>query len=125
MPDAPPATLDRHHPVPTQDVAGRRTPGQGPARMPLMQQSQELLTAPGRVSTPRLQDRLHDLIGCLIRRAPRAPRAFLQARGAVAQVAVDPLVAGLAADAVQCAQLRNRQGVAKEVGDELGSLVHG
>jgi hypothetical protein len=55
----------------------------------------------------------------------RPPRALLQARRPVAQIAVDPLVAGLAGDAVQRAQLRDRQRVAKEVGDELRSLVHG
>ena len=90
-----------------------------------VQQGQELLPAPGRVSTPSVQNRIDNLVGGLIRRAPRAARAFLQARGAEAQVAVDPLVAGLAADAVQCAQLRDGQCVAKEIGDELRALVHG
>ena len=41
------------------------------------------------------------------------------------QVTIDPLVPGLARDTVALAQLRDRVRVAKMIGDELRSLVHG
>src|SRR5262249_12047873 len=53
---------------------------------------------------PGLQDRAHDLLGGLPRRAPWPARALLQAGRPLAQIAVDPLVARLAGDAVECAQ---------------------
>src|SRR5262245_10484473 len=90
----PPAALDRHHPVPTEDVAGRRPAGQVPARMPLMHWRQELLAAPGRVATPRVQDRVHDLLGCLTRRAPRRRERSSRPGGAVAQMTVDSKACG-------------------------------
>jgi hypothetical protein len=41
------------------------------------------------------------------------------------QVTVDPLVAGLARDAVQLAQLGDVQGLTQVIGNKLGTLVHG
>src|SRR3569623_2186663 len=40
------------------------------------------------------------------------------------QIAVDPLVGGLARDTVELAQLGDRQRVTRVVGDDLSSLVH-
>src|SRR5262245_39516916 len=77
--------------------------------------SQQLRAAPRRMPAPRLEDGRDDLLRRLMGRAPRAPRLLLQARGPMPQAAVDPLVAGFAADAIQRAQLRDRQRVAQEV----------
>jgi len=47
-----------------------------------------------------------------------ASRPFLE-------IAVDPLIAGLAADVVVIAELRNRERLPQVVGDELRLKVHG
>jgi hypothetical protein len=73
----------------------------------------------------RLEDRRHDFLGRLIRRAARPPRVLLQAGGAVAQIALDPLVPGFAGDAVVVAQLGDRPPAPQMLGDELRALVHG
>jgi len=93
--------------------------------MPLVQQREEFLAAPSRVPPPGVKERAHDLLGRLIRRAPRAPRALLQTGRALPDIAIDPLVAGLPRDAVERAQLGDGHRVPKVIGDELRSLVHG
>ncbi len=70
---------DGHHPMPAQDVARRGATGEAPSGIALVQQGQELLAAPAWVSVSGLEDRGHDLLGGLIRRAPRSARALLQA----------------------------------------------
>jgi hypothetical protein len=115
---------DRDHAMPAQDVAGRGAAGQAPARMALVQQRQQLLAAPGRVSAPRLQDRGHDLVRRLVGRPSRSARALLQPGWPLAQVPVDPFVAGLSGDPVQRAQLGDRELLAQVIGDELRPLVH-
>src|SRR5262249_56582824 len=92
MADAAPVTFDRHQPMPLQDVARRRAAWQQPSGLALVQERQQFLAAPGWVPAPSVQDRGHDLVGRLIWRASRTPRALLQARGPVAQVPVDPLI---------------------------------
>jgi len=91
--------------------------------MALVKQRQEFLASPGGMAAPGVEDRRHDFLGRLIRRAPRPARA--QAGWPVAKVALDPFVAGLAGEAVVFAQLSDRQRVAQVVGDELRSLVYG
>jgi hypothetical protein len=75
------------------------------------------------MASPGVQNGHHDLIGP--RRAAWSAGTLLQAGRPVTQVSVDPLVSGLAGDAVELAQLGERQRVAKVIGDELRSLVHG
>ena len=111
--------------MPAQDVTRRGAARELPPRMAFVQQREELLAAPPRVSPPRLQDRAHDLLSRLIGRAPRPARALLQARRPLAQVAVDPLVPCLARDTVQGAEFGHRLHVAQVIGDELRPLVHG
>src|SRR5207245_6233064 len=77
MSDAPALAANGHHPVPAQDVARRGAAGEAPPRMPLVQQREELFAAPARVPAPGVEDRAHDLVGRLIRRAPWPPRALL------------------------------------------------
>jgi hypothetical protein len=77
-----------HHPMPAQDVARCGAARERPPRMALLQQGGELLAAPARVPAPGLEDRAHDLLGRLMRRAPRPARALLQAGRPVAQVAI-------------------------------------
>jgi hypothetical protein len=64
--------------------------------MAFVQQREELLATPGRMPVARVEDGRHNLLGRLIRRAVRPPRALLQAGRAVAQIALDPFVPGLA-----------------------------
>ena len=90
-----------------------------------LQQRQEFLAPPGRMPAPRLEDRRHDLLGRLIRRAARSARALLETGRALAQIAFDPLVPRLARHPVVVAQLRNRPSAPKMLANELRSLVHG
>ena len=90
-----------------------------------MQQRQEFLATPGRMSAPRVEDRRHDLLGRLIRRAARAAGALLEPGRALAQIALDPLVPGLARYPVVVAQLRDRPSTPTMLANELRSLVHG
>ena len=123
MPDAAPLASGRHHPVAAQDVARGGAPVEEPPGMALVQRREEFLASPGGMAAPGVEDRRHDFLGRLIRRAPRPARA--QAGWPVAKVALDPFVAGLAGEAVVFAQLSDRQRVAQVVGDELRSLVYG
>jgi len=124
MPDPAALTPRRDQAMALQDVAGGGPAGQDPARLASVHEGQAFLTSPRRMPVSGIEDRVHDLVSGLIRRAPWTTRALFQAPRTAAQVAVDPLVPGLAGDAVQRAEFSDRQHVAKEVGDELCSLVH-
>src|SRR6266851_5952100 len=125
MPQASALASDGDHPMPTQDVARCGTAREHPAGMAPVQQREQLLAAPARVPTPGVEDRGHDLLGGVPRRALWPARALFQPGRPVAQVAVDPFVARLAGYPVELAQLGDRQRVPQMVGDELRSLVHG
>src|SRR5207245_9729481 len=72
--------FDRHQPVPLEDIACRGAAWETPPRMPLVQQRQELFAAPVWVPASGVQDRAHNRVGRLIRRAHRPPRALLETR---------------------------------------------
>ena len=69
--------------------------------MALVQQREEFLATPGRMASPGVEDRRHDLLRRLIRRAARPARALLQAGRPPAQVPLDPFVASLAGHPVE------------------------
>src|SRR2546428_12516259 len=112
MPDAAPLASGRHHSVAAQDVARGGAPGEEPPGMALVQQREEFLATPGRMAAPSIEDRRHDFLGRLIRRAARPARVLLQAGRPLAKVALDPLVAGLTRNAIVFAQLGDGQRVA-------------
>lgn len=125
MADATALASSRYHAVAAQDVAGGGAPGEEPSRMAPVQQRQEFLAPPGGMPAPGLEDRRHDRLRRLIRRATRAARALLEPGCALAQIALDPLVPGLARHPVVVAQLRDRPATPKMLANELRPLVHG
>ncbi|HWN19678.1 MAG TPA: hypothetical protein VNO19_12245 [Gemmatimonadales bacterium] len=116
---------NRHQAVAAQDVARGGAPGEAPPRMASMQQRQEFLATPERMAAARFEDRRHDRLGRLIRRAARAAGALLGPGRALAQIALDPPVPGLARYAVVVALLRDRPSAPKMLANELRSLVDG
>jgi hypothetical protein len=54
----------------------------------------------------------------------RPTRSIRQSGGAFRLIAIDPFVAGLAADAVSVAEFSKRDGVAEIFGDKLSFLIH-
>src|SRR6266705_3556224 len=124
MADAPTVALLGHHAVAAQDVAHGGAVRQIPVVMALLDQRQELLAAPGWMTSPRFKDCGHNFFRSSIRRLLRSSGSLLEPGGALAQVAVDPFVAGLARYAVHIAQLGDAQHLAQVICDELRSLVH-
>jgi len=59
-----------------------------------------------------------------VRAGVRRGAAVLEPRAARLQVARDPLVAGLSADMIECAEFGEGEGLAQVVRDELRLLVH-
>src|SRR5205823_14563698 len=79
MPDAATLASGGHHPMAAQDIARGGAPGEEPSWTALVQQREKFLATPGRMASPSVEDRRHDLLRRLIRRAPRPARALLQA----------------------------------------------
>ncbi len=99
----------RYHAVTLHDVTDGGAARQIPSRVALMDDREELLSAPGGMAAAGFEERLYDL-GCgFIRRLPGSSRAFLETRGPKPQIAVDPFIGGLAGDVVELAELRNGQ----------------
>src|SRR6266581_3089603 len=113
MADAPTVALLGHHAVAAQDVAHGGAVRQIPVVMALLDQRQELLAAPGWMTSPRFKDCGHNFFRSSIRRLLRSSGSLLEPGGALAQVAVDPFVAGLARYAVHIAQLGDAQHLAQ------------
>jgi hypothetical protein len=124
MPDSATAALLGHHAMAAQDVAHRRSVRQVPPGLALVDQGQELLAAPARVTAPRFEDRRHNLLIGAVRRFVRPSRTLLQPGGSLSQVPVDQLVTRLARHPVQLAQLGDAQRLPQVICYELRSLVH-
>jgi hypothetical protein len=90
-----------------------------------MYQRQDLLAAPGGVPLPRFQQCRDNVFGGCRRRRPRPPWLVFKSGGAMGQISVHPLVAGLAADAVELAELLEGEAVPQIISDERCLLVHG
>ena len=92
--------------VPIEEVAdgGAGRPGP-PIGMAPGKKRQELLRAPGGVALARFNERLHHFLGRLGRAHMRASGALGQAGETPVFVALNPLVAGLAADSIVLAKL--------------------
>ena len=109
MADVPAVPGGGDQAVATEDVTHGRPAGPGPARGALLQQREELLGAPGGVPTAGVENRGDEILRGLVGGHPGLPRTLFQARGPVPQIAVDPLVAGLATHPVEGAELGHRQ----------------
>jgi hypothetical protein len=94
--------------VAIEDVTDGRAGRPGPLRMAPGKERQELLRAPRGMARPRFKERLHHLLGGLGRAHMRASGALGQAGVTPALVTLNPLVAGLAADAIVLAKLSDR-----------------
>jgi hypothetical protein len=92
--------------------------------MPFLQESEQLLGAPGRMPLAGLQKGTHHLLWGLVGMAAGLARPLLETGGATREIAVHPLIARLAADTVELAELGRRQAIAQVIGDELCPLVH-
>ena len=91
--------------VAIEDIVDGGAGRPGPIGMALGKECQELLRAPGGVALARFKERLHHFLGRLGRAHMRAPGALGQAGGTPALVALNPLVAGFAANAIVLAKL--------------------
>jgi len=76
------------------------------------------------MSSPHLQQCRDDLRVGLAGGMAWLTRSLLQTGRTIVKVAVDPLVAGLASDPVELAQLGGSERALQVVGDELRCLVH-
>src|SRR5687768_318509 len=77
------------------------------------------------MSPARLQQRFYDMLRRFTRASAWTPRMLVQPRRPEREVAIDPLVTGLTADAVVIAQIADRKSLAQIIRDELRFLVHG
>ena len=91
--------------VPIEDIADGRAGRPSPIGMTPGKKRQELLRAPGGMALAHFNERLHHLLGRLGRTHMRASGALGQAGETPVFVALNPLVAGLAADAIVLAKL--------------------
>jgi hypothetical protein len=92
--------------------------------MLITQDLQQFLRAPRRVVSARFDDRLDELGRGAVGGVLGSTRTLKQRTRAFPQISIDPLVSGLAADAVAVAQFHYREGSAQDIGDELRLLFH-
>jgi hypothetical protein len=125
MPDRPSTAFMGDQAMAIENVVDRRPMRPGPVRIALASDRKQLLAAPGRVMSTRIQDCLDNVIRRLSGACARAPADLLKAWRPQREVAVNPFVGSLSTDAVAIAQLADRKGLAQIVRDELRFLVHG
>jgi hypothetical protein len=123
-------------PAPTlldQAIAGEEVPRGahgGPRRlgdlgMPGPEPGEQLAGSPVRVRAPGAAQQVRDLLVDTVRTVMRGVAPILQAAPAVLVEPVEPLVAGLPANAVAGAELRSRVKTTSIVDDEPFALFHG
>lgn len=125
MTDKPAAAGFWDHAVALHDVADGGAAGQIPSRMTLVDDCEELLAAPRGMAATGFEEGLNNLGLGFIRRMLRSSGTFFETRWTEPKIAVDPFIGGLARDPVELAEFGDGQGLSQEIGDELGSLVHG
>jgi hypothetical protein len=108
-----------------QEIAGGADGGPVQGRLPRSQPGQELGGAPARMLAARRADHRRDGRGDAVRALMGRAAAIAQPLASVLLEAVEPLVAGLAADAVPRAKLDHRIEIQPVILDEALSLVHG
>src|SRR5215471_15852313 len=102
-----------------ENIAGRRAGRPVGLRVFALEMLEQFLGPPTGMTAPRLKNREAERLRRLIRRGERPARPVGQTGGAFRLIAIDPFVAGLAADAVSVAEFRERNGVAEKFGDKL------
>src|SRR3954469_23968261 len=95
-----------------------------PPRVLAAQDLKQLLGSPARVMLSSFENRFDQLGGRAVGRARGSARSLTEAAGPFLYLAIDPLVAGLATDAIAVAQFHYREGSVQHIGDELRLLVH-
>jgi hypothetical protein len=113
------AAFLRNEAVPLEDLAPSRARGQLPAAVTPLNDRQKLAGAPRGVVRAQVDQRLNNVFGGAIGCRIGLRRAILEALRAVVKIAIDPFVAGLAADTVIRAQFADRQALPKVLRDEL------
>lgn len=115
-----------------RDQAGALQPGphrtrgrQRPLGMASAQHRQQFLGPPARMTSPQLEQRIHDERITRMRTRVGPARSLQQAGRTLVRVAPNPFVAGLPADVVAGAQLGDRADAPLVVGYELQTLIHG
>jgi hypothetical protein len=105
MPDGAALALLRHQALAAEDVADGRACRPGSVGMACAEDRHQLLGTPRRMSAPGFEDRCYYMVRRVAWRRAGATRSLFEALRTVGEIAVDPLVPGLAADAVELAEL--------------------
>ena len=92
--------------------------------MPRGEVIEKLFSTPGGMPTSGLENELFDVVRGLGWAGDRSARPLFEGLRSMTQVAVDPLVPRLPADAVAFAQLSEREDVAEIARDEMYFLIH-
>src|SRR5258708_4971485 len=116
--------LARDKPLALEDLARRRACRQLPAAVAPLDHRQELDRAPGGVVAAQFDQRVDDVLRRTIGRRIGLGRSILESLRTVVQVTLEPLVAGLAANAKVRAKFSDRLALSEVIGDELRLLVH-
>jgi hypothetical protein len=99
--------------------------GVGDLGMPRGQPVEQLARTPVRMGSPRLAQEVGEFLANAMRAVLRRMAPITQAASALLVVTGEPLVTGLATDAVAGARLRSGVQTAPIVGEEAFALVHG
>jgi hypothetical protein len=109
--------------VAAEAVTDGRACRPGPAGMACPEERPQLLGPPGRMPLSGCTARRHHLVRRVAGRRAGPPGSRFEALWAVGEIAVDPLVPGLAAAVVEHAELGHGETVTQIIGDDLRFLV--
>jgi len=105
MPDNSAPALLGHQTVAAEDVTDGRACRPRPAGMAWAEDRHQLLGSPGRMSLSGFKDRRHHIVRRVAGRRAGPTGSLFEALWAMGEMAVNPFVPGLAADAVKFAEL--------------------
>src|SRR5208282_1935539 len=120
----PPQAPSAHQPRPLQDFAGRRRRRPVRLRLARLELGDDLARPPSRTLAPQTHDRLRQMLRRRTAVRRRSARPLGQSRRPFRFIALEPLVAGLAADLVALAKLRHCPRVRSAIDNETHPLVH-
>jgi hypothetical protein len=114
-----------HQAVAAEEVTDGRAGRPGSVGLTGTEDRPPLLGAPGGIPAPCVKECRHHRVRRMAGRGSGPTRVLFEALGAVGELAVKPLVPGLAADTVECAALGHGQAFTPIISEELRVLVHG
>ncbi len=120
----PPQASSAHQTRPLEDFADRRRRRPVRLRLPRLELGDDLARAPGRTVAPQTDDRLGQMLRRRTAVRRRSARPLDHSSRALQTIALEPLVAGLAADLVALAKLRHCPLVRSAIDNETHPLVH-